>query len=379
MMAEAEFLVAALRHFLDPKSTLPDTGKIRWNVLFDLASAHAVMPMLYAALREVPLPDDIGAELRTRFQSSVQWSLAQSAELARLTALLEESEITSIALKGPLLSRYLYGELGARSSGDIDLLVKPGDLLRIRDLLLSRGYRVANTLHWNSDSAYLRSRENEISFGSPSGVSIDVHWRILPRYFASPFDGLDVWSEPKTTRLAGRRVLTLGPEHLLLLISSHSAKHGFERLGWICDIARFLIVSGNLVWPAAVAQARRTRTLRQFFTGIRLAADLLRAPVPEALTEDPAAMHLADLVKERFLSGVTEPLRAGELTRFCLGLLETRQHRLRYLTGHYLTPSEAEYKVLRLPPSMYFLYYPFRPARLLTKHVLRGSITEHSC
>jgi len=155
MMAEAEFLVAALRHFLDPKSTLPDTGKIRWNVLFDLASAHAVMPMLYAALREVPLPDDIGAELRARFQSSVQWSLAQSAELARLTALLEESEITSIALKGPLLSRYLYGELGARSSGDIDLLVKPGDLLRIRDLLLSRGFRVANTLHlgWICDMA----------------------------------------------------------------------------------------------------------------------------------------------------------------------------------------------------------------------------------
>ena len=89
-------------------------------------------------------------------------------------------------------------------------------------------------------------------------------------------------------------------------------------------------------------------------------------------------MHLADVVKDRFLSGVTEPLPAGELTRFCLGLLETRQHRLRYLTGHYLTPSEAEYKALQLPPSMYFLYYPFRPARLLTKHVLRSSITEHS-
>ena len=155
MTHEAEFLVAALRHFLDPKSTLPDAGKIHWNTLLDLAKAHAVTPMLYAALREVPLPDDIAAELRARFQSSVQWSLAQSAELARLTALLEESEITSIALKGPLLSRYLYGELGARSSGDIDLLVKPGDLLRIRDLLLSRGFRVANTLHlgWICDMA----------------------------------------------------------------------------------------------------------------------------------------------------------------------------------------------------------------------------------
>ena len=55
MTHEAEFLVAALRYFLDPESTLPDAGKIHWNTLLDLAKAHAVTPMLYAALREVPL------------------------------------------------------------------------------------------------------------------------------------------------------------------------------------------------------------------------------------------------------------------------------------------------------------------------------------
>jgi len=316
------------------------------------------------------MPDAIAAELRSGYESSVQRSLAQSGELARLSGLLEKHGIPVITVKGPLLSRYLYNNLSARSSGDIDLLARPEDVLRIRDVLVPRQYRVANTLHWNSDSAYLRSRENEISFASPSGVSIDVHWRLLPRYFASPFDDLDVWKSVRTAMLAGRQIRTLAPEHVLLLICSHSAKHAFERLGWICDIARFLTVTPDLDWPAIMGQAARTRTLRQVSLGVRLAADVLGAPLPAGLPEDPAVARLAGLVRDRLLGGVATPTPARDLTRFCLGLVENSRHRLRFLTGHYLTPSEAEHMVLRLPPSLYFLYYPFRPARLFAKHVL---------
>src|SRR5437016_2947007 len=236
---EPAFLVAAVRRFLHPDAALPEAKTIDWNILLRLASDHAVTPILYSVFRDVPLPDGIATELRSAFESSVQWSMAQSGELARLAALLDQHGVPFIALKGPLLSHYLYGELTTRSSGDIDLLVNRNDVLRTRELLAPRGYRIANTLHWNSDSACLRSRENEISFESPSGVSVDVHWRILPGYFASPFDGLDVWEASKAMTLAGRQVRTLSPEHLLILICSHSAKHAFERLGWICDIARF--------------------------------------------------------------------------------------------------------------------------------------------
>src|SRR5262249_15320117 len=153
--------------------------------------------------------------------------------------------------KGPLLSRYLYGDLAMRSSGDIDLLVHREDVLAVRDLLVAHGYRVSTDLHWRSDSAYLRSRECELSFTDASGaMSIDIHWRILHAYFPSPFDGLDVWTQLRKTPLAGREVSTLSPEHTLLLLCSHGSKHAFERLGWICDVARFVMISPNLNWPS---------------------------------------------------------------------------------------------------------------------------------
>ena|SRR6059036_2321565 len=158
--------------------------------------------------------------------------------------------------------------------GKLDVLVKQDDVRRSRDALVSSGCRAANRLHWNSDSACLRLRGQEMAFDSPSGVSIDVHWRLVPPHFPSAFDELDGWESLATVTLAGRQVHTLAPEPLLLFLCSHGAKHMFERLGWICDIARFLMVTPELDWPAVVDQARRAHALRQVSLGLRLAGDL---------------------------------------------------------------------------------------------------------
>src|SRR5439155_9678517 len=131
---------------------------------------------------------------------------------------------------------YLYGDLADRASGDIDLLAKRDNVVEIRGILISNGYRVKTTPHWYSSSACLRSRENEMSFVGPSGVSIDVHWRLIPPFFASPCDELDPWRSLTSVSLAGQAVETLGPECLFLFLCSHGSKHIFERLGWICDV-----------------------------------------------------------------------------------------------------------------------------------------------
>ena len=122
---------------------------------------------------------------------------------------------------------------------------------------------------------------------------------------------------------------------------------------------------------AVVAQARRACALRQVSLGVRLAADLLGAPSPGELPSDSVAESLAGIVRYRLLAGATPPAPAAESTRFCLQLLENPGQRLRYLCGLYITPSEAEYRALHLPPWLHFLYYPYRPVRLFWKHAIR--------
>jgi len=158
MTAEPAFLIAAVGCFLNPEATLPDARQIDWTAVLRLAAAHAVTPVLHTVLRDVPVPDAVTEELRSDYESAVRRSLAQSAELARLVGLVEEQGIPNVALKGPMLSRYLYGDLGGRTSGDIDLLVKRKDVVGVRDVLVSNGYRLTSTVHWNSAPASLRSR-----------------------------------------------------------------------------------------------------------------------------------------------------------------------------------------------------------------------------
>lgn len=375
MSRELQFLLAAVRRFLGSEA---EEGGVKrgvredldWPALLQLSDAHAVTPMLYSALRDTPIPPDFAEQLRSQFENSVRQSLAQSGELARLAGLFGEHRISFVALKGPMLSQYLYGALGARTSGDIDVLVKKEDVPRIRNILASSGYRLRTTLHWNSASACVRSREEEISFESPSDVSIDVHWRLMPRYSASVFDKLSGWESLRTVRLAGREIQTLAPEPLLLFLCAHGAKHMFERVGWICDIARFLQVTPNLDWAGIQAQSRSAAALRQLSLGLDLARELLGAPVPE-LEEDPEVKRLARVISNHLLAGATPPVPAIESTRYTLGVLETPGQRLRCLAGLYLTPSEAEYRALRLPPWLFFLYYPFRPIRLFWKHAIQ--------
>ena len=162
MSREAQFLVAAVRRFLSPPSETAaslDTTGLDWPELLELSDAHAVTTMLFAGLRDTPIPEKITDELRARVQTSVRYSLAQSRELAQLAGLFEEHRISFVALKGPMLSQYLYGALGGRTSGDIDVLAKPGDVPRIHRALVSCGYVLESTAHWLSGSAYLHCRE----------------------------------------------------------------------------------------------------------------------------------------------------------------------------------------------------------------------------
>jgi hypothetical protein len=357
-----ETLIAILRSFFNPDSPqpppIPDPAQ-----LLPFANAHAVTPILYLTLRD-PL-------LKPALEDSARISLAQSGELVRVASLLQGNSIPFAALKGPMLSQFLYSSLGTRSSGDIDILVRPGDVSRIRSLFIAEGYRLHTALHWPlSESAVIRSRDEEISFESASGVTVDVHWRLMPRYSASVFDRLTGWESLTTIPLASRPIPALAPEPLFLFLAAHGAKHMFERLGWICDIARFLQIAPDLDWPRMIDLSRRTNSLRQLRLAVYLAHDLLGAPVPPELGTDSEASSLAALIKTRILSGALPPVPAVESNRYMLRLLETRSDRLRYLAGLYLVPAEADFRALRLPPALFFLYYAYRPIRLFWRTIV---------
>ena len=65
------------------------------------------------------------------------------------------------------------------------------------------------------------------------------------------------------------------------------------------------------------------------------------------------------------------PLSAVDTALFGVRALERTGHRARLVWGIFLQPTEAEYRVLQLPPRLFCLYYIFRLARLALKYIRR--------
>ncbi len=93
----------------------------------------------------------------------------------RLAAALSDGGVRVLPLKGPLLGERIYGQVEARVSGDIDLLVGESDLARATDILKPLGYRC---LLEAGTPRRAKPDLHELMCG-PDGLPIvELHWRI---------------------------------------------------------------------------------------------------------------------------------------------------------------------------------------------------------
>ncbi|MGC1678364.1 MAG: nucleotidyltransferase family protein [Candidatus Binataceae bacterium] len=359
-------MLAAVRRFFRPESLLPSPEGLDWSELLRLADRHAVTAFL---CHSCPNP-----ELREIAMKAARVNLTLSAELLKLLDLFKQQAIDVVSLKGPVLGAALYGDEALKTSSDLDLLVRPRDALRAIHAMLAACYRLTSVQHWSGDGAYLRDLNGELSFSDPAGdLKIDLHWRLLPTYYPALFDDAELWGKLRPVPWGRTRALTLAPEHLLLFLCAHGTKHSWERLGWLCDTARLIQVESELNWSEVFAQARRTDTSRMLSLGLLLASDLLGVDIP------PAAARLADAdARTRALAGTAlerlradSPVSALDTARFGLRAFERRDNRMRLIAGMVCQPTEAEYRALKLPPGLYWLYYLFRPLRLAVRYSRR--------
>ncbi len=171
-------------------------------------------------------------------------------------------------------------------------------------------------------------------------------------------------------------VRTLCAEHLLLVLCTHGAKHCWERLGWICDVAELLRRTPGLDVCGLLDQARALGVERIVLLGLRLAAELLDAPLTDRVArrvrDDRTVRALAAHVRTTLFSRVpaTSP-DPWELRLFHLRARERWRDRLRYGARVALTPTAGDWAWLQLPDALYPLYYVTRSIRLVAKYGAR--------
>ena len=341
-------------------------GPIDWKNLHELALYHRVQPVLYKRLAEhaaTLVPEDLLTELDAEYRAGATRNLNLTGELISLAKAFNAAGIPILPHKGPLLALAAYGNLALRQFADLDILIHPADLPRAIALLAQRDYSPAQDLVWLSPSALLRWT-GEMSYTSPAGVSVDMHWRLTPSHYPVQVDPEILWRNRTSIGIAGTPLPTLTPEALVLLLAVHGAKHCWEALGWLADLAWLLDANPALDWTAVHALAAEARSERVVALAESLIDTAFRGAAPDS--------ELCRRVLDRWQNQPAESPRSPELLRFAASLSESATTTLRHVCGLILHPTEIDWRTRRLPESSFWLYAPARVARLARKYFLRG-------
>jgi len=229
------------------------TKPIRWNALFELASRHGVQPLLCQAISnysDLVSPQQLSAAKRL-YQANVHKALFLAREMISILDCLESRGIDAMPYKGLALAQSHYGDMALRQPGDIDLLIHPEDLPRIREAVRELGYLPHLKLRERFETQYRRSGY-ECAFDGTAGRNLlEVQWAIQPRFYAVDFALKGVFERAVSIEAAGRTVKTPSPDDLFIILSLHAAKHAWGRLIWLCDLERIMRSLLNWKWIGA--------------------------------------------------------------------------------------------------------------------------------
>lgn len=308
-------------------------GSADWTRLLVLAEEHGVAGHLTAGLRghaEDLVPPEIRQTLVDRQRAQIFFTLRLTAELFRLLDRFALEGIGALVVKGPVLAVQAYGDPAMRAYGDLDLLVRQRDIRRATELMIAAGYQ--SKVPWSAIDAG-KIPGQYFFFKPESKLIVELHNDCTLRYFPRRLPLEEFFARQIRVRLDSREAPALSVEDELLLISVHGAKHFWERLLWIADVAALVSRQTGIDWERVRDSAKAVGAERMLHTGLRLATDLLKAQLPDKVQ----AMVQADVVAARLAEETSKWLPAAGYAP--MGLFERAALRLRMRGGLFAAPA----------------------------------------
>jgi hypothetical protein len=265
------------------------TESLDWQLVWDLARAHGVVPLVYRSMVSIcpnAIPKEFHEKLRRHIQANTLLNTLLAKELGTLMDALAAKGVRAIPFKGVTLAQSAYGDLGLRECADLDLIVEQSSIPLARQVLWAQGYQLAS-----KDEHQSASEEIYNFFQKKNGiVAVDLQWVMARQHFAFRLDRSVFWTRLRPVHLPTGSVMGLCPEDLLILMCVHGSKHAWEELKWVCDVAEVVHRRKALDWSRLLYQAARNL----FDIG-------LPKTIVESIEADPDLLSLVRHMPKRLL------------------------------------------------------------------------------
>jgi hypothetical protein len=352
--AEWAALKACCTPLLNCEQLRKSVERVDWHALLELAEEHGVTPLVATALSgifgnegsdAIPAPDvatrtanpDLSsrnasagwrATLTEILRAQTFFTLRMSAELFRLEEQFAANGIGLMAVKGPALAVQAYGDAAMRKYGDLDFLVRDKDIAASTQLMMGAGYAAEIPL---SAIAAGKIPGQYMFRQAATKLLVELHSNRTMRYYPRPLPLEKLFARKARVIIEGRTIPAPCAEDHLIIICVHGAKHFWEKLLWIADVAALISRSTELRWELAEQSARDVGAETMLHGGLLLAADVLQASLPPQVLRRAKADSAARRLTRQVLEWL--PLAGEARPDFERGLLPRALFRMRMRGG----------------------------------------------
>lgn len=228
MNTQIKVFCELIKNIIHPNKECPVQGEMEWAYLVQLAKEHNLLAIFVEGASK-----HYSFISRPEYEKEMNESIAiVSAQVRRTSAFLKlyeafvKADLHPIVMKG-LICRELYGTLGDhRPSGDEDILIRPREYEKAKNILTENGY--ISEIERESESQI--ERLQEVSFIHPKQrLHIELHLNPMGRetedrarmsdYFVNVFE------DYREVDIQGVPVRTMNHQDHLTFLILHAFKH----------------------------------------------------------------------------------------------------------------------------------------------------------
>lgn len=311
-------------------------NSLDWNWILKV-SAHANISSLFIhQLRSLGLDGSVPTDIRRKLERHYyavghrnSLILRQTDELCRKMA---DAGVDMVVLKGTALQVDVWRNLSLREIGDVDLLVRPEDLVQAENVLRDAGYLPIE--NFQPADYYRRHHHHLAPYFHPKAacrIPVEIHHDIAQPKGPNRLPMKDFWKSAREIEFDHCRYRVLSPENLLmhLCIQMSFLRNFLGQIRYCMDISQAAARFGSVLdWDYVVETAFRYRIINYIYYSLYFSGYFAKAPIPQNMLERMKTQVSVRHVSHRMLDFLVkrymlmpfpdEPLIPGYKLRLCI-------------------------------------------------------------
>jgi hypothetical protein len=216
---------------------------LNWEGVLNSALSQGIAPLLCHNLKKIQkshfIPEKVMHKLERAYYANVARNMYHYDELKRILTAFNEKNIKIIVLKGAALDKSVYGDIGLRTFGDLDLLVKKEDLSYAKEIMSDLDY-VYGPAKKSEEWRRMNHFHLRPHIHPDKSIVVEIHWHITGDSFHINID--EWWEMAKVIEIGNCQAMIPSPEDMLIHLCLHLFNHGYKEITLkdFCDIIEAL-------------------------------------------------------------------------------------------------------------------------------------------